>query len=203
MTLEHSPNVGGETLADVQRDYAKTKDETRSEWASIVDMIREYRVDKPIKNTTYEHALQLTDQMLLNTKHHYRMVTGGYGDHFIETLCESFHAMLRRLRANNGKAQIIIANTKDRPRCLSVLAEEFSDVLEIAYVRANKGSLSHFIVCDDDMVRDENPHDPFTSEDKAERVHADVYFSSKARAGTFTTIFDSIWDVTRGLVSGR
>jgi len=98
-----------------------------------------------------------------------------------------------RIRKNNGKARIIVVNGTANE--LEPLKKKYAGTFEVALGTASKGSrVSHFIVCDSDMVREEEYHDVLTDESSADLIKAKVYCSNRVKADGLSLIFDGIWE---------
>jgi hypothetical protein len=161
--------------------------------ANLTKMLRDSQSTAPLSNGSYLHALIYTDQMFRNTNNSFRMFTGGCGDGFLSCLSDSFEAMLKRLHSFKAKARVIIVDGS--AGFLADVKARFSETLEIVEAVAKPGSeISHFIVCDDAMVRDELPHVPLSEDKDANLIKAQVYFHNRAMSEIFSLRFDQTWD---------
>lgn len=187
------------TIAQSQKFYRDHGDELLKDYQSLVNLIRSHRIDSAVGNSNYLHALLLTRIMLDETSQQFRMLTGGVLDGFFSTLSDQWRAMLVRIR-NRRKvdgdiafARILVVNGGEPCGALKSLEDEFSDVLQVIGAKYRDNSLTHFIVGDHDMVRDEKEHGPLDPESDANTVLADVSFYSPAKAHMFSTRFDTFW----------
>jgi len=184
-------------IDDATRLYKEFGQSLNPDFESLAGMFRQLSIEAPLSNSNYLHALSLTDLLFKHTDTSLSMVTGGTGDGFIGTLKGSFCAMLKRIKARKGKARVIVLDGETK-----LLREweqgEFAGTLEIAVatVRPN-AEVRHFIVGDDDMVRDEEPHDALTGASDANKVRANVYFKNKAIARVFSSRFEAMWDAVK------
>lgn len=183
----HSMNVG--EAKEIFRSYRRG---LAAEYEDVVRFCRKNSVDAPLKNGSFLHALTLTDLILTHCDKSFRMLTGGAGDGFVSCLKDSFVEMLERLKASKGKARILVLNGPTDTEVLRSLREGFPDTLEVRKGIA-RGNVAHFIVADNDMVRDEKPHIPINDASDADTIKADVYFHSPPIAELFSSRFDAIW----------
>ena len=173
-----------------------------------------------LSNTSYLHALSLTDAMFGATQKKLRMYTGLGADGFIATLWESFKTMATRIRHSRGRSERNAESTvseSDIPQCgvriliaadademsqrqrmfLDELRSEFADVVQVRTRRptpAFEREKGHFIVADSDMVRVEEPHPDISMDTDASIIKATVYFCNEALARTKSSEFDALWN---------
>lgn len=198
------------TISQAQQFYDEHGSELLSDYRSIVEVIRRHRIESPLDNSNYLHALLLTQLMLEHTSHQFRMLTGGMLDGFVGTLRTSFRQMLERIRDNSepSHARVLVivdgeesASEQEQSASCEALRElyaEFPCTLEIQKIRLQPGtSLSHFIVGDHDMVRDEQPHQPLDPRSDSSLVRADVSFYSPTKARLFMSRFDTFWEASQ------
>lgn len=163
------------------------------EYESIAAFCRENRIDAPLANGNFLHALTLTDLLFRHTEKSLLMLTGGAGDGFIACLEKTFKAMLGRLRSNKGSARIIIVDGDQENKLLRSLQKDYPGVLQVARATSSGSPISHFIVGDGEMLRDEEPHPQLNDSIDANVIKADVYFHSPNIASIFTNRFDAMW----------
>lgn len=186
------------TIAKAQERSREELPYLLEEYGPLVEFCRENNVVAPLKNNTYMHALAMTQIMFDRTDTYLRMVTGACGYGFINLLKDPFVTMLKRLRrmremVPNAGARIIVVNGSNSD-VLAKLETEFGDVLRIERAVAPlDAKVEHYIVCDDDMIRDEKPHPPLTPQSPIDTVKADVYFYNPRLAGIFARRFDNLW----------
>jgi len=171
------------------------------ECLEMVDALREAGSDEPIGNSSYLHALALTEVMINHTHHQYRMIAGPGISDFISVLHNSFERMLRRLSASNGSyARIIVLDADDRGDKLCELERTYPSLVVADAVSADgaKEQNRHYIVCDGDMVREEEYHEPLSDGDDSAVIKADVYFDNPAKVRAITAKFDQVWDKVSG-----
>jgi len=186
-------------IGEAKRYFKTRQDAAIDELDNLVKVWREYGVKDPWPNSTFSHALGLTGVMLRHTDISYRMLTSGAGDGFISSLSDKFTLMLKRLQENGGFAKIIIVDGPTNNVCLEELEKNFQDVLSVKRGTVKRGTagdnqIAHYIVCDNDMVRDEESHGDLTDETSESDVKADVYFNNTSMATLFASRFDSLWD---------
>lgn len=190
-------SMGKLTVAKCQKLYRNHGDVFLQDTRDVVNVIREKGQSRGLKNSNYFHALTLTHVMLEHTSSAFRMITGADGDEFLGCLDNAFRDMLERLRQANQKAKVILLDGE--PKYLSGFRDDYSDVLEYELATvAEDNTVNHFIVCDDDMSRDEQPHDPIDNDEDASTIKATVDFSNRAKAGLLAARFDRIWRQLRG-----
>jgi 2-phospho-L-lactate transferase/gluconeogenesis factor (CofD/UPF0052 family) len=106
--------------------------------------------------------------------------------------------MLQRLKTNGGKARIILVNSESRGP-LDALKAKYPESLDFAEATASEDNkIRHFIVSDNDMVRDEEPHQKLNDLQSAEVIQAKVYFKNESKAAAMSQEFDAIWRHLRG-----
>ena len=184
------------TIGVCQGLFKKYSDEFLPDHEDLVRLFRRHRLDHAIHNENYLHALSLTDLLFQHTNRSFRMLTGSAGDGFLTCLRDSFVAMLRRLRNSKNKARVIVVNDSTaKPQPFLGEFDEFKDTLTVIQAESTSDArIAHFIVGDDDMVRDEAIHSPLTKDSNANEIKADVYFANKIEADIFSRKFDIYWN---------
>lgn len=150
---------------------------------------------RPYKTTndTYTHALFLTDWVFRSTKSSLQILSGPTIDGFLETLNESFIGALHRIKAKGNVARLIIAGP-DMPETVVSIQKENPGCLEaITAEPANPESVSHFIVGDIRMVREEKAHPLLNDSMNIDVIKATVHINNNDRAKVLTRKFDEIW----------
>ena len=146
-----------------------------------------------LNNDTYFNALEYTDLMFYQTLSDIRMFSGGDGDGFLSTLRSTFERALAKIDAAKGFARIILISNAIPPFLKEIQADH-PKALEIIPVQVKDNvDLSHYIVCDDNMLRDEKPHSNLTPETDIGEIRASVYFDNKVKAKSFIEKFDELW----------
>lgn len=182
MDIQKAKEIYGEYTSDILSDVR-----------SIVDLIRNSNISEPLSNSNYLHALAYTDLMLAHTQNRFQMLTGCAGGGFLHCLCESFAKMLARLKKNGGTARVILVNSDSRGP-LDKLASKFPGTLQFIEATApEEARITHFIVGDEDMARDEEYHSKFADHESAELIKAKVYFRNNAQAFALNRRFDAMW----------
>ncbi len=185
-------------IHDAKEMFSKFGDDFRPDLESLVHLIRTSNICEPLENSNYLHALSLTEMMFIHTSHSFRMMTGSAVDGFLSCLKESFMEMLSRVTEANGIARMILVHEGggeevDSP-VLKEARQRFASHFEFVSVNVPRHlKLTHFIACDDDMVRDEAWHTPLTAEAGANEVKAKVFFKNKTMAKSFNSRFDTLW----------
>lgn len=147
-----------------------------------------------LANDTYFNALEYTDLMFYRTLSNIRMFSGSDGDGFLSTLRSSFERALAKIKKAKGFARIILISD-EIPSALKKIQEKHADVLKIIPVQLKSGvDLSHYIVCDNNMLRDEKVHKNLTQDTDIKEIKASVYFDNEAKAENFAEKFDDLWD---------
>ena len=148
---------------------------------------------KPIYNDNYFMALCFTDRMLRETKYHFRMLAGNDGNDFLNLLKSHFEMAMERIKNNNGFARIILV-TKKIPSFLISLKKKFPDHFDYKRVTLKSDAqIEHTIICDGDMVREEEIHLLLDENTLAGAIRATVYFDNPARGKIRASEFDGIW----------
>lgn len=194
---QDGPNVPNPqmTINEAKQFFARFKDDLRPDVEALVSLFRDSEIDAPLANGNFLHALSLTELMIDHTRQSFSMLTGGSGDGFLSCLKDNLRRMLARVRSVGGQARIIVINgDRDPSACMTELQREFAGTLEVKTVFAAPGTnITHFIVCDDDMVRDEEPHPPLSDVASANLIKAKVFFRNRPKAKAFAFRFNSIW----------
>jgi len=180
-------------IKDARALYVKHGKEFYADAQHLFDFFKKSKCNEGLANDNYLHALGLTELMFGNIQRSLKMLAGSGADSFIETLSNTFKTMLTRIRSNFGKAQIIVAGP-NKPVGLSVLEDEYKDVLEVISAQPKKAEIGHFIVGDSLIVREEEPHKVLSESDPADIIRATVYLNNPVRAKTIEEHFDSIWN---------
>lgn len=182
-------------VSDATRIFCNFGDDFRDDVESLVSLIRSCDLKVALHNSNYLHALQLTQLMFDHTDHSFCMLTGDAADGFLKCLQSSFRKMLERIAIRGGKARMIVLSEGQASD--STLKEHrlrFEGVFDYLTVRKpSTVKLRHFIVCDNEMVRDEELHEPLNQESSANEVKAKVHFKNENVAKVFTMKFDSLW----------
>ena len=149
------------------------------------------------KNDSYVDAVLLTRYMFRNTKKSARILTGHGGDvEFLNTLQAAFREMLKRAEENFSCVKVIfLAN--EIPEFITTAFKRFIDS-KILVCRAlqnhNSKPIRHFMVCDNDMVRVEEPHNVLCRDSKADEIKAKMYFKNESMASAYASVFDLLWE---------
>ena len=147
-------------------------------------------------NDSYVDAVLLTRYMFNHTNESLCMLTGHGGEiEFLETIKKSFVNMLARIREAGQCARIIfladhvpdfVKNGDFKPF--------WGTTLKCCTGRVVGGKpIQHYIVCDSNMVRIEEPHKEITKDSPINVIKAKMYFDSKVIATAHKNAFDSIW----------
>jgi len=184
-------------ISDAKAIFRDYHADFRPDIESLVHLFRATNVKAALDNSNYLHALSLTELMFQHTQKSFCMLTGAAADGFLSCLQDGFVAMLRRIKDAGGKARIILVKENGgTSTILQDLKGTFPDTLEVITVVPSEGfRMKHFIVCDDDMVRDEELHPPLTDEASANLVQAKVFFKNKTIAKAFNTKFSTFWQM--------
>ena len=189
------------TIEDAQKQYETHGALFYSDDAALVDVIQRTAWDEALSNHSYLHALSLTNLMFNRTTRAFLMLTGSAGDGFVNCLRDSFVKMLRRIRAKDGVAKVIVVNPRSgTPNVFEDIfcTEDDCDFLEIVEGQAGaKARIKHFIACDDRMLRDEKYHPPLDGKMKASLVSAKVFFHNKILTTLAQERFNTIWGILK------
>ncbi len=180
------------TISDAIDMYARCGTPLQHEIDQWIGLVQSAKLETPLSNANYFHALGLTEGMFRRICYRFLMLTGQGGDKFVGTLGTTIRHMLRRIQANQGDARIIIVNGDS---CgIRQLVEEFPGVLSVCAANAPKDSQpAHFIVGDYGMVRQEQPHEPLENGSPADLIKANMYFANPGKVRLFTQWFDDCW----------
>lgn len=184
-----SPNVI--TIEQAIEQFAEQPPEVYADDTELAKWIRRERSPVKIPNSNYLHGIGLCDAMFKNALKSCRILAGGGEYSFTTYLQTTFRAMLDRFKHNNGEAKIIVLGGKTD--LMMEFESEFPEVFQVATATATR-PLKHFIVCDDDMVRDEEEHEAIKADTPIDAIRADVYFSNPSMASDFIAIFDAYWN---------
>ena len=182
------------TVEGCQELFQKYGDIFLADTREVVRAIRNSNSDDGLTNSNYFHALTLTHVMLEHTSYNFRMLTGPDGDDFLKCLSNAFRDMLKRVKSVGDKARVILLD--GTPDHILKLKEDFGDVFDFKTAAVvGDESVRHFIVCDDDMTRIEQPHGRVQCADSAASIKAKVNFSDRAKARIYASQFDRLWDM--------
>lgn len=180
-------------IRDAKDVFAHSRSELVNELSGITTWARKSHFSSALSNANFLHALVYSELMMRHTDEEFLMVTGGSGDGFIACLKDTFLEMLSRLKASGGKARIVVVDGSDTNEVLEQYQKQFSDTLEYVSATSKGSQISHYIVCDGDMVRDEEPHGTLADSDAANIIKADVYFYNPGVADVFRSRFNRLW----------
>jgi hypothetical protein len=184
------------SIQEARARYAKDgRDAVYPGYRSVIKSLVGDGYSGQFRNDSYADALFLTDIMFEHADKAVRMLTGGGGDGFIETLAARFEEMLERLQRVGGEVRIIMLST-EIPKFLQQLSERFASTLRIARAKASD-KMKHFIVCDTHMVRLEELHDELTPATPASAIKANVTFNDRVQAKVAEDYFDTLWERVR------
>ncbi len=189
MTTEDQPTIG-----QAIEDYKKRGENAiHKGYRDVIKSLVDSGYDKPIKNDSYADALFLSDIMFEHSQKTVNIFTGGGIEEFITVLMDTFVKMLDRIRANGGSVKIISLGGVI-PKSLKDLVIPYTGTLEVVPATVAAGAtVRHFIVCDDKMIRAEEPHGILTSDTPASDIKAEVYFDNPAKGKFFSEFFDVLW----------
>lgn len=181
-------------IETAQKLYGELGEFIRKDTSDVADKVG----SSCLSNDTYFNALEYTDLMFYRTLSHIRIFSGGDGDGFLSTLRSTFERALTKIKEAKGFARVILVND-EIPLFLKEMQGKHSYVLEIIPVQVKEGiELSHYIVCDDNMLRDEKSHKKLTPDTDIKEIKASVYFDNQAKAKNFAEKFDNLWKFLKG-----
>lgn len=185
------------TIEEVTKAFnmVMNSDASFSLFNNLADLANK-KAEEPMDNDSYWDALMLTRYMFLKTNHSLCMVTGHEAEvSFLDTLSTTFRDTLIRIRESHGKAFIIFI-AKSIPQSIRSTFREFlqDNTLKcVAVTLTDPKLLTHFITCDDKMVRIEEYHEPLELSSRADTVKAKMYFNNPARTKMSQDFFNSLW----------
>ncbi len=155
----------------------------------------EHKNNEPLRNDSYVDALFLTDIMLQRTLRSMEVLTGKCVEQFLGVLKDPFIAALQRIKnVGKGSARFILVDAESVPPILLELKKAGLPV-EIKRGRTVDGAkVTHLIVCDGKMLRDEEYHGVLTETTPAEEIKAKVYMNSPVHAKVAQAHFNGIWN---------
>ncbi len=171
------------------------------DWASSLSpdndlLIKTHKATNPevgLSNNNYLHALFYTDYMFRHSQRTIRMLSGDEGDGFLSLLKSSFETALERIKKRAGFVQLILVDS-EVSQFLSSLKTRYQDTLKIIPATTREGRpVSHMIICDEHMLREEQPHVRLDDKTDAGEVKAQVYFNSTVKTRLAIKSFDDIW----------
>ena len=174
---EHGHQYYGSALHKAMLQYADTE------------------VNEPLNNDSYADALFLTDIMLQKTNRSLCVLTGNCVGQFLSVLNDSLIGALKRIKNLKGKARFILVDTDGKvPEFLKTL-KAAGYPISVTFAKAvNNAKVSHYIIADGKMLRDEKYHEELTDESAASDIRASVYLNSPVHAQSKQVRFDSVWE---------
>ena len=152
-------------------------------------------VNEPLNNDSYADALFLTDIMLQKTFHNLDVLTGRCVGQFFSVLKDSFVEALKRIKNLGGRARFILVDTDSvMPAVFEELRNEGYPILVTFAKTVGDAKVSHYIIADEKMLRDEEYHGEISEESAASDIRAKVYLNSPIYARAKQVRFDSVWD---------
>ncbi len=180
------------TIGEAKRFFEQFRKSLEPDYASVMQVLRALSATAPIANSNYLHFLNLTDLMFRNTNRSLRMLTGNACEAVPSALYDSFKTMLSRIKENRGSAQVIVVN--GNARSLDQFQDEYKGTLFVTEGKTPPcARVTHFMVCDSDMVRDEEYHPELSDDTSADLVRAKIYFANSTKADSLTRVFDRVW----------
>lgn len=172
--------------------YLNSRHMLRPDIDRWIETIQKAKVEAPLPNSDYFHALAFTDGMMRRICYRFLMLTGDTGDGLICSLRDTMREMLRRISLNQGDARVIVVNGS--VDALRELAQEFPRALSICEAQSpREAPIAHFIVGDYSMVRQEAPHPPLRDDSDAGVVKADIFLANPGKVRLSTERFDQMW----------
>lgn len=179
------------TIEDAIAAYKNRGAEAES-YRELIALLINAGISHPFCNSSYFHALLLTEQMLNRTHSHIRILTGKACGRFYATLLGHLTETLQRIRDNGGSVKMIVC-ADECPGWLKRLSQDFSGTFEIA-LGDSEDSVPHFIVCDAQIVRCEEPHGDLGQGSSASEIRAEVIFDAPAKGAELERSFDLLWN---------
>jgi hypothetical protein len=162
-----------------------------------MNTLAEIESTEPLHNDSYVDALFLTDIMLQRTYRTMDVLTGNCVDQFFDVLSTNFVNALDRIKnMKDGLARFIILDSDGK---VPAFLQKFINAgypIKIHFAKSvPDAKVSHLIVCDKKMVRDEEYHDELVDIENipASAIRADVYLNSPIDARIKTDYFDGLW----------
>jgi hypothetical protein len=186
--------MGKMTIKDAKYAFEKWGDSLQKPLDELIDNRCKCKPGEAISNDNYFMALCFTNRMFEATQKNIRMLAGNDGNDFIGLLSVNFLKAMERIKQNKGFAHIILI-TEKIPEFLKSLKTKYGQYLDFKQARLLPGqNIKHFIVCDENIVREEEIHEPLTENMSADTIKASVYFNNLAKGGIKASEFDGIWE---------
>jgi hypothetical protein len=186
---KHQPSM---TIAQAISNYkAKAGKETHCLKDLVGAVLQKGETSYKLENDCYADALDYTDTMLFHTHKSINIVTGCGCGGFYATLLGHLIAALQRVKKVKGSARMIVI-AKDLPEWLVALTYEFSGTFTLARFKT-KEKLQHFIVCDSNIVRLEEPHEELSLQSPADAIRAKVVFNEPKIGAELEARFEGFW----------
>jgi len=183
------------SLADAGDIYTKFGHLFYRDELTIVERYRRLGDTSVIPNSTYFHALILSEQIFRNVRRELRIIGGAFLGQFLETIQTSFEGAIKRIQDAGARTETfarVIVFDDHRPPVLEELMTRYPNALDVAMSRPWPGA-RHLIVGDDSMARREAKHRVLDSEALAGEIQANVYLCNTAIAGVLSSQFDDSW----------
>lgn len=178
------------TIRDAKIRYRQSCSEAEG-YRKLIALVIDWGFDHSLNNDSYYDALVLTEAMFSHSKSSIKLITGSAADGFISELQLPFVKAIERVRAANGKVQMIIFGNEVTPSVMEI-ANKYPDTFQAAAVNPSS-PIRHFIVCDSKMLRHEELHGDLTDETSAHEIKAEVNFNNPRKAKMLETFFDAMW----------
>ena len=153
-------------------------------------------------NDSYIDAVLLTRYMFNHTNESLCMLTGHGGEiDFLKTIEKSFARMLERIREAGHSARIVFLADHIPGFIKEGIFKPFWEdkTLKCCTGRVvGDKPVQHYIVCDSNMIRIEEPHAGITKDSPINIIKAKMYFDSKALASAHRNVFDRMWNRLTG-----
>ena len=187
-------------VKDAQRIFSRWGESISVDFDALIRQKKKVAPQEGMRNDNYYHALFFTDYMFRSTEHYLKMLSGSQGDGFLSVLKKSFEDALKRITRNRqGEVQIILVNC-DISQSLQLMMDRYPALSVTLAKSAKNENVSHTIICDEYMVREEEPHKELTGDSDVRAIKAKVFFNNKDRAKIASESFDSIWKRLNGMI---
>ena len=184
-------------IGEAQQEYGKSGPECIDrDYRDLVQIFIKYRLKEEIPNSNYLHFLYLTDLMFQNSTRRIWMLNGPGKEGWLDILKQNLDDAIGRIKKAKGTLRAVFLSEKLPQTIVDLQSKYGNTVVQLATAKGSPG-LGHFIVCDDRMLRLEQPHEELTPDMDSDKIVASVYLNNPFKTEAVANYFSSIWEALK------
>jgi len=162
------------------------------QYIDIVEEAAEKEENLDIPNRTLDHAVFLTQKLILKAKNNIKILTGELGSPYYDRIKDDLQFAVDKFKPSGGKIKVIVWE-QDAPinEIFSSFIRNNNDVIEVRKAAQNT-TINHFLVSDSKRYRFEEIHSKQDLIDQ--KVKGTANFGNPEKASILNEVFDTIWN---------